>query len=112
MTKHKNKQNYDTDTIVNSLVDDYLLKTKDEFKSKKGKIVQSLIDSGRTGTETFVGEQLKVEFDHKNKLVGYVIESLKNRFSNIPLDKFKHKLLEIIEREYKKSVSTAYSQAV
>jgi len=110
MTKHKNKQNYET--IVRSLVDDYLSRTQNDLKSKKGKIVQSLIDSKLTGTEVFVGEQLKAEFEHKNELVEYVIKCLKSRFGNIPISKFKHKLLEIIEKEYKKVISTAYGQAM
>lgn len=99
-------------TIVELIQKDYLSENEDSLKQKTAEIVQDFISRGLPNTTVCVNKQLQVHFEHNNKLIDHIIETLKQDFASIPLGKFKEKLLAIVDEEYKKLVPVAHSYLV
>jgi hypothetical protein len=96
-------------TIVELIQKDYLLENEDNLKQKIAEIVQDFISRGLANSTACVSKQLQVHFEHNNKLIDHIIESLKQDFVGIPLANFKEKLLTIVDEEYKKLIPFANS---
>jgi len=99
MSSEKNHNN-----TIELLKKDYLLKTENKLNKKIGEIVQDFISRGLYNSTACIGKQLQAHFEHKDKLIDYIIESLEQDFSDIPLQHFKEKLLTTVDEEYKKLI--------
>jgi hypothetical protein len=98
--------------IVELLKKDYLLKTEDNLKQKIAKIAQDFTSRHLANTTACINAQLQVHFEYNNKLIDHIIESLKQNHAATPLDKFKDKLLTVVDEQYKKLPSFANSRLV
>ncbi len=99
-------------TIVELIQKDYLLEKEDNLKQKIAEIVQDFISRGLSNSTACVSKQLQVHFEHNNKLIDHIIESLKQDFASIPLANFKEKLITIVDEKYKKLIPFANSYLV
>ncbi len=102
----------DFGTIVELLKKDYLLKTEKNLKQKIGEIIHDFINRGLYNSTHCTGKQLQAHFDHIDKLIDHIVKSLEEKFTDIPLEQFKGKLLTITDEEYKKLVPFANSHLV
>jgi hypothetical protein len=102
----------DFGAIVELLKKDYLSKTENNLKQKTGEIIQDFISQGLYNSEACTGNQLQVHFDHIDKLINHILESLKQDFPDIPLEQVKEKLFTIVDGEYKKLIPLANSHLV
>lgn len=98
--------------IVELLKKDYLLRTEDNLKQKIAEIAQDFTSRHLANTTSCINAQLQVHFEYNNKLIDHIIESLKQNHAATPLDKFKDKLLTVVDEQYKKLFSFANSRLV
>lgn len=102
----------DFGTIVELLKKDYLLKTENNLKQKIGEIIQDFISRGLYNSNACTGSQLQAHFDHIDKLIDHILESLEQDFPDIPLEQVKEQLFTTVDEEYKKLVPLANSHLV
>jgi hypothetical protein len=100
----KNAQKNNCDDVVDLLVKKYWSESKSKLDHKIAEISQDFINRRLFNSTARVSKQLHANFEYVNKLLGYIMESLKKDFGNIPLSAFKDKLLSVLEREYEKLI--------
>jgi hypothetical protein len=96
--KHKKE---DFNSTIELLKKDYLSKNEKNLTKRVGEIVQDHISRGFYNSTVCINKQLHAHYDHIDSLIGYIIESLKRDFANIPLGQCKEKLFVIVDEEYK-----------
>ncbi|MBA7691426.1 hypothetical protein ES703_99970 [subsurface metagenome] len=102
----------DPDSIIELLRKDYLSKTEDDLKRRIGEIAQDFVNRGLFNNTARVSKQLHAEFEYIQKLIDYIVKSLKQNFGHIPLPSCKNKLFTIVEREYKKLIPKTTARLV
>ncbi len=100
----KNTQQNNCDDVVDLLVKKYWSESKSELDHKIAEISQDFINRRLFNSTVRVSKQLHATVEYVNKLIGYIMESLKKDFGHIPLSAFKDKLLSVMEREYEKLI--------
>ena len=100
----KNTRKNNCDDVVELLVKKYWSESKRELDQKIAQIAQDFISRGLFNSTARVSKQLHATIEYVNKLIGYILESMKKDFGHIPLGAFKNKLLSVVEREYEKLI--------
>ncbi|HUU18044.1 MAG TPA: hypothetical protein VMW72_12905 [Sedimentisphaerales bacterium] len=100
----KNAQQNNCDDVVDLLVKKYWSESKSELDQKIAQIAQDFINRRLFNSTARVSKQLHATIEYVNKLIGYIMESLKKDLGHIPLSTFKDKLLSVMEREYEKLI--------
>jgi len=108
----KNSQQNDCEEIVELLVKDYYSKYKSDLDQEIARIAQDFIDRGLFNSTVRVSRQLDTEYEYIQKLIDYIIKSLKQDFKHIALQACKDKLLTIAETEYRKLIPRTNSRLV
>jgi len=108
----KKSQQNNCDDVLELLVKDYWSKYKSDLDKEIAKIAQDFVNRKLFNSTVRVGRQLHTEFEYVQKLIDYIIKSLKQDFSHIPLNACKDKLLTIVEGEYKKLIPRTNSRLI
>ncbi len=108
----KKSQQNNCDDVLELLVKDYWSKYKSDLDKEIAKIAQDFVNRKLFNSTVRVSRQLHTEFEYVQKLIDYIIKSLKQDFSHIPLNACKDKLLTIVEGEYKKLIPRTNSSLV
>jgi hypothetical protein len=108
----KNSRQKNCDDVVELLVKKYWSKSKSNLDQEIAKIAQDFVSRNLFNSTVRISRQFHIEFEYVDKLIEYVMESLKKDFSHVPLATCKNKLLKIAEREYKRLIPKATSRLV
>jgi hypothetical protein len=92
----------DPDIIVESLRNEFLIRTQRELQNEKSRIGRKYQIAGMAHSSTYINAILHREFEHKQKLFDHILNTIEKSFSIIPLSEFKVKLSTVIEEEYNK----------
>lgn len=102
-TKDKIQDEYtskDYDNIVDSLRRKYL--STHNPKQRQAEITQDFIDRGLANSTAHVSTQLQTLINHVKSLIKYIMGSLESGFRNVPLFKFRNRLLALADEECQK----------
>lgn len=111
-TPPKKPEEGESSDIFDLLKKEYLLRSEDNLNQKIAEIAQDFMSRGFSNSTTCVGKQLSAHFEHINEMINYIVKSIEQDFSDIPLDDVKEKLFTILDDEYKKLVPFANIQLV
>jgi hypothetical protein len=96
--------------IVDSLRRGFLARTEDELHRQISRIGRQHQIAGAAFGSAHAQAVLHAEFDHKQRLLDHLMDSVGTTFPKIPLDHFKDAMLQVIDEEYAKiSVTTGKS---
>jgi hypothetical protein len=99
----------DCDNIIELLKKEYYLDTEDGLMQQIADITQDFISRGLFNSTICVSKQLEARYEHIDKLIEYILGSLEQNFTDIPLSDFKEMLSTIVEDEYEKLIPFANS---
>ena len=99
----------DCDSIIESMRQEFLLRTEKQLQKEKSEIGRRYQKSGMYSSSVHANAVLQTEFKHREKLFDHILGSIEKDFPSMSFDDVKNKLFVVADEEYNRIISKTQS---